>query len=337
MKRIKFLSIFLVLSTMFMFSGCDHDTDTFDGPSLIDQFGPFVVDTDFSASQSTVDFLNGETVFFNAAFNINVNWVVEITGSESGSIKRIEGFSNELNASNATWNGGTTVLPLFTEEEVTAVLTIPEMEDFFATTTIDVLSERTFEGFLFTDFEEEFGVDAFVGNFEFEFTPDTGRDPSFPAEGDFSFRFEGTDNVVPNFFVGLVDFKSTITGNDLLQFPTTVPEDLFFNFFIFSDGGPHGIGIIQFAVDTNDSGAFEDNMDQTFQVSPDIDLSIFEGWKQISYPMSDTGISQSDLEKIVAIRVLLISDMNAQPTPPLEVGFGLDYMIFTEDGPLDLE
>ena len=337
MKRIKFLSICMVLFTMFIFSGCDHDTDTFDGPSLIDQFGPFVVNTDFSASQSTVDFANGETVFFNAEFNINVNWVVEITGSESGSIKRIEGFSNVLDASNATWNGGTTVLPLFTEEEVTAVLTIPDMPGFFANTTIETLSKRSFEGTLFTDFEEEFGIDAFVGNFEFEFTSDTGRDPSFPAEGDFSFRFEGTDNVVPNFFVGLVDFKSTITGNTLLQLPTTVPEDLFFNTFIFSEGGPHGIGIIQFAVDSNDSGAFEDNIDQTFQVTPDIDLAIFEGWKQISYPMSDTGISQADLANIVNIRVLLISDMNAQPSPPLQVGFGLDFMIFTEGGPLDLE
>jgi len=93
--------------------------------------------------------------------------------------------------------------------------------------------------------------------------------------------------------------------------------------------------VIQFAYDTNDNGQFDDGIDETFAVEGDFPLA-HTGWRHFSHPMSATGISQEKLEKIVAIRVLLISDNNAQPTPPLEVGFGIDYMIFTQGAPLQL-
>ncbi len=337
MSNIKVLcvfSLFLILGI----SGCDHDTETFDGPSLVDRFGPFTALSGLTVSQPTVDFAAGETAFFSATFNKNVAWVLEITGAESGSVKRIEGFSSELNASNATWDGGTTDLPLFNAAEVAnAVLTVPEETDFLETATVEALSAKAYDGLLFTDFEEDLGVDAFIGNFEFEFTPETGRQTDNPAQGDSYFLLEGTDNVVPNFFVGLVDLKGEIAGNGTLQFPTTVPEDLYFNYFIYSDGGPHGLAIIEFFIDGNDTGSYELDQDtQTFRIAEDIDLATFEGWKLMSYPMSDTGITQEDLDKVVALRLLMISNMNAQPNPPLQVGFGLDFMIFTEGGPLQL-
>ncbi len=337
MNKLNFLYACLTVFTLLTISGCDHDTETFDGPSLVDRFGPFTVLTGLTASQPTADFAAGETIAFSAEFNKNVNWVLEITGSESGSVKRIEGFSSELNASNATWDGGTTRLPLFKNETATAVLTIPEEDQFMDMTTVEALSSKQYEGLLFSDFEEDFGVDGFVGNFEFEFTPQTGRQTDIPAQGDSYYRLEGTDNVVPNFFVGLVDIKSEVTGSGVLQFPTTVPEDLFFNFFMYSNGGPHGIAIIDFFVDGNDTGTYELDQDtQAFRVPVDIDLATFEGWKQMGYPMSETGITQENLSKVVAIRLLLISNMNTQPNPPLEVAFGVDFMIFTEGGLLEL-
>jgi len=51
--------------------------------------------------------------------------------------------------------------------------------------------------------------------------------------------------------------------------------------------------------------------------------------------MSDTGMTQEELEKIVAIRLILISDLDSQPSPPLPVNFGVDFLSFTVDGPLD--
>ena len=334
MNKINFFYTAMILVLLGL-SGCSHDTETFDGPSLVDRFGPFTSLNDLEVSQPTVDFAAGETVFFTASFNKNVNWVLEITGSESGSVKRIEGFSDGLDASNATWNGGTTNLPLFRDEVCNVILSIPEEPDFIGTETVETLSRRVFEGSLFSSFEEELsGVDLFVGNFEFELIAERRND--FPAEGDSYYVLEGTDNVVPNFFVGLVDIKASSTGNTYLEFPTTVPEDLFFNCFMLSDAGPHGIAIIDFYVDRNDDGVFDQDQDQAFRVTPDYDLSSWEGWLQISHAMSDTGITQEDLEKIVNIRLLLISDMNSQPNPPLQVEFGIDYMIFTGGGPLDL-
>ncbi len=335
-KLFKF-NIILFAFAALLFTACEHETDTFDGPNLVDRFGPFSVLSDLSASQPTVDFGAGETVFFRAAFNKNVNWVLEITGMESGSVKRIEGFSKDVLMENATWDGGTTNLPLFVAEECSVVLTIPEEPDYIGTTTVETLSTKSYanSGVLFTDFETDLGPDAFVGNFEFEFTSSTGRQSDMPAEGNSYFYLEGTDNVVPNFFVGLIDISAAVTGETYVPVSTTVPEDLYFNCFMFSDAGPHGLAIVDFIIDSNDSGAFEDGQDATYRVA-DYDLATWEGWRHISHPMSETGVSQEELEKLVGIRLLLISNMNSQPNPPLAVDFGIDFMIFTNGGPLEL-
>ncbi len=337
MNKINFFYLGFVLLLVLGIGSCKHDKDTFDGPSLVDRFGPFTSLSDLTASQPTVDFAEGETVFFKAEFNKNVAWVLEITGSVSGSVKRIEGFSNILDASTATWDGGTTNLPLFKNEVCNVVLTIPEEPDYLGTTTVETLSGKVYEGLDFSGFEEDLGPNAFVGNFEFEFNSRTGRQDDFPAEGDYYYRLEGTDNVVPNFFVGLIDLKAEIAGSGTFQFDTTVPEDLYFNCFMHSDGGPHGLAIVEFFIDGNGTGTYELDQDtQTFRDPVDINLATWEGWRQISYPMSQTSMTQEDLEKVVAVRLLLISDKNAQPNPPLEVGFGIDFVIFTEGGPLEL-
>lgn len=316
--------------------GCDHETEGFDGPNLVDRFGPFNVITDLGVSQSTVDFAAGETVFFTAEFNKNVSWVIEITGTESGAVKRIEGFDKSITSDNAEWNGGTTDLPFFQAEVCNVVLTIPEEPSFTGTATVEAISTRSYAdaGVLFTDFESDLGVDAFIGDFEFELVAQRRND--IPAEGESYFVMEGTDNVVPNFFVGLVDISSTVTGSTYVNLPTTVPEELYFNCFMYSDAGPHGLAIIDFFFDSNDDGVFVADQDQGFRVPVDYDLATWEGWQLISHPMSETGITQEQLEKLVGIRLLLISNMNAQPDPPLQVDYGIDFMIFTEGAPLEL-
>jgi hypothetical protein len=255
---------------------------------------------------------------------------------ESGAVKRIEGFDRELNAGNATWKGGTTDLPFFRAEMCSVQLLVPEEPAFMDSGEVEVVSTKTYSGSLFTDFETDLGSNVFIGNFEFELTGNTGRQNNMPAaQGDYYFLLEGTDDVVPNFFVGLVDIKSAVTGEAYAPLPTTVPEDLYFNCFIYHDLSPYGIAVIQFITDTNNSGDFEDGQDATFQISGDIPLN-WDGWRHIHHPMSDIGISQAQLEKLVAIRLLLISDMNAQPDPPLQVTYGIDFMTFTKDGPLEL-
>lgn len=325
--------IFLMLGL----GACSHEKETFDGPSLVDRFGPFRVVSELEVSQPTVDFAAGETVFFTAGFNKNVEWVLEITGSVSGSVKRIEGFSSTLDASNATWDGGTTELPLFKTEPCNVVLTVPEEIDFLGTTTVETLSRRTYEGLLFSDFEEELGLNAEIRNFESEFNAQTGLQSDFAGEGNSYFRLEGTDGNLPNFFVGLVDLRGELSGSGTIQFPTTVPEELYFNSFMFSDGGAHGLAIVEFLIDGNGDGIYTLDVDtESFRIPADIDLATWEGWKQFNYPMSQTGITQEDLENVVALRLLLISNMNTQPNPPLQVDYGIDYIIFTEGSELVL-
>ena len=330
------LYTFSLCLLLFFSSSCEHDTDVFDGPNLVDRFGEFMVVSNLAVSQATVDFATGETVFFTAEFNKNVDWVIEITGTESGAVKRIEGFDREINASNSTWTGGTTDLPFFKAEACTVSLLVPEEPSFMNSAEVEVLSSKIYEGSLFTDFEGNVTPHIELGNFEFELTPASGVQDNIPAaQGDFYYLFEGTDNVVSNFFVGLANMSAGITGETYVPLPTTVPENLYFNCFMYADGGPHGIAVIQFAVDSNDSGAYEDGQDATFQVEGDFPLG-WEGWQHINHPMSDVGISQEQLSKLVAIRFILISNMNAQPNPPLQVDFGVDFITFTADAPLEL-
>ncbi len=330
-----------VLSTaliiiFFAFGGCKRDTELFDGPSLIDRFGDFDVLEGFSANRETVSFSEGETVQFAAEFNKNVDWIIEITGQTSGAVKRITGFDRIIEASNATWNGGTTDLPFFREENCSVTLRVPEEPEFLGELEITITSPKQYEGSLFIDFETDPGAAIELGNFEFEFSPQTGRRNDIQAaQGEFYYLLEGTDNVVPNFFVGLINISPSVTGNTYAPVPTNVPSQLHFNCFLWHDAGPHCIAVIQFAYDSNNSGSFEDGVDQVFQIEGDYPLN-HNGWRHIHHTMADVGMNAEQVEQIVAIRVLLISNNNTQPNPPVAVRFGIDYLTFTQGAKLQL-
>ena len=326
----------LLLAGILMLAGCDHETEPFDGPSLINRFGEFAVLDSLRASADAVDFSQGESISFSASFNKEVDWILTITGLETGATKQISGFSNVLEESNSVWEGGTTSLPLFGIEAAAVELLIPSEDSVRLRDTVDVLGRRVYEGVVFTDFEQAFGANASLGNFEFELTNRTGRrNDTVAAQGDWFYYFEGTDNVVPNFFVGLLDISSRVTGQNYIPLPAVSPEELYFNAFLYSDGGPHVIAVVQFIFDSNDSGAFEDGQDRAFQLPGDFPLSR-PGWQHVFHPMSETGISEEQMQKIVAVRLLLISDRNSQPTPPLQVDFGIDNIVFTNGAPLQL-
>jgi hypothetical protein len=328
----------IILGLGFALAGCNHETDIFDGPDLIDRFGEFKVNSGLMVSQPTVDFAGGESVYFTAAFNKNIDWIIEITGMESGAVKRIEGFDKDITVDNSIWNGGTTDLPFFRAEMCSVKLTVPEEPEFMEEAEVEVLSAKIYEGSIFTDFETDQGSLIEFGNYEFELTNESGRRNNIPAaQGEYYYLLEGTDDVVSNFFVGLINVSAGVTGETYVPLPTKDPENLYFNCFLYTEGAPHTIAVIQFVYDTNDNGVFNDGVDETFQVTGDFPLTgKAPGWHQISHSMADVGITQEQLDKLVTIRVLLISDMNSQPDPPLQVSYGIDYMTFTQGGPLEL-
>ncbi len=326
------LPIFL-LPAFFLLS-CQHETDMFDGPSLIDRFGEFQLQDSLSASTSEVDFSAGEQVFFTASFSKQVAWTLRVTGLESGSVKLIEGFDRELNETNASWDGTTTELPLFTTENCLAELIIPEEDSLTISTEVSVSGARVYEGNVITGFEEDLGSSLFLGNFEFELSNSTGITSSLPAgEGDRFYFFEGTDNTVSNFFVGLIRIFPSVNNQTYFEIPSQDPSSVYLNFFLFGDLTPHTIAVVQVFTDANDSGQFEEADDQSFQLDGDFPID-FEGWKQFSFTLDEIGMSEQQISEIVGIQVLLISNMNSQPTPPNPVRFGIDYLTFTKDQPL---
>ena len=325
-----------LLLAIVLFAGCERETGIYDGPLLVDRFGEFELLEPLMASQDEVDFSAGESVYFTASFNKRLDFVLRITGQSTGAVKTYELFDNALNQDNSTWLGGTTLLPFFGVETCSVEMIIPEEDSLTYTIEIEVTGTKEYEGDLFTGFETLPGDNIFFGNFEFELTNNSGRRNNMQAaEGNWHYFLQGTDNVVPNFFVGLIDIKSSITGQTYAPVPTTIPSELYFNCFMWHDGSPLGIAVLQFAYDTNGNGEWDEGIDETFQIEGDFPLN-WVGWRHIYHPMSELEMTEEQVSKIVAIRALLISDLNSQPDPPLQVNYGLDYLTFTEGRELQL-
>lgn len=330
-NQLIYIILAIATSLSVLTSGCSHDTEEFDGPSLLDRFGPFRLVDSLQVSMPEVDFETGQTVFFTASFNKRINWVIQIKGEESGAVKEITGFTKELNAENASWNGTTTDLPLFRAELCEVKLIVPEEDSLTQTAVVTVLTSRVYEGNLMTDFEESSPSIA-VRNFEFEFTSGTGVTGAIPAgQGQKSLLLEGTDGVVDNFFVGLIEVKANITGETFVPMPSTIPEDVYFNAFIYGTGDPYTIAIFDFYADNGDE-IYNANNDQQFTTG-NIDVT-WEGWRQYSIQMSELGISEEQMSQIVGMRAVLISDNSSQPTPRVQVSFATDFWTFTKDQPL---
>ena len=68
---------------------------------------------------------------FSAQFNKPVSWKISIKGQTSKAEKIITGQTKFIDATNATWNGSTTVFPMFKAENCIAQLTIDGVADTF--------------------------------------------------------------------------------------------------------------------------------------------------------------------------------------------------------------
>lgn len=335
MKKIIIYSGTVLLALLVM-TGCQHETDVFDGPSLIDQFGAFRLVEDLAVSQPQADFAMGESAFFTAKFNKNVNWELTITGRESGAVKLIEGLSEELTIENSLWDGGASDAPLFRTEMCDVTLLVPTEDSLLMTAEVEALSGKVYDAITLVDFEKDLGASLFFGNFEFELTAETGiKEDGMAGQGEKYYFFEGTDGVVANFFTGLIRIDPAFDGNTYFPLPNPDPSQVYFNTFLLHDKTPNTIAVVQFFIDTNNDGVFTDGVDQSKQLAGDFPLD-HEGWKLYSHTMEETGITEAEMAKIVMIQVLLISNMNAQPTPPLPVRYGIDFLTFTSGQPLAL-
>jgi len=340
MKFFNTYLIFLFVSAAIV-AGCEHD-DAPDGPNLVDRFGPFTVQDTLTASRDSVDFSAGERVTFGARFNKNVQWEIKIEGLESGAVKFISDFDRFVGPDNASWDGGTTELPFFTTEDCRVTISVPDEDEGYGDTLMVTISGlKVYDGTLLTDFEASPGSDIIVRNFQFELNlAESGRRDAAvipPAQGEFSLAITGSDNAQDP-FVGLIEVYSQLAGNTYLQLPSNNPQETFFNCFIYSDGRPHTIAILELIIDSNENGQFNDVQDGSVSTGP---LPVnWTGWEPYSISLADFGITDSeDMARILLMRVILINDIANnpnQPGPPEEIQFGVDFVTFTQGGPLQL-
>jgi len=311
------------------FWSCQHETDPPDGPNLVERFGPFEVLDSLSLDRTNVDFSAGENVAFSARFNKNIDWVITITGTESGAVKIIEGFDRNLTSANAIWNGTTTILPFFRNELCTVELTVPEAPDYIDSAEVEVIGTRIYNGLLVTDWEDGVnpGFSVFTqsgANMRF----DTVVSPT-SVQGSVFYELSGDVEFADD--LGNISMpKGTFAdGNETLS-----PNSDFVYFNVFARRGPSSVNdifVIQFMEDDDGSGGYNGNGDDLHEfVFQDISSL---NWEQFSIQYSNltttnsAGGGEKNPDRLIQMVILPIG-----LGEPFE-GY-LDYLIFTEGGPL---
>ena len=333
MKNIAILSVLIIVVLL----GCKREEADFVGPSLENIFGEFSILEDFDITNREVDFFAGESTTFTAQFSKEVDWQVRVTGLTTGSVKIIEGFSSILDVTNARWNGTTTELPLFNTETCAVELSIPS-DTISILDTLSIAGTRVAEGLIVADFEN--GIDpAWTGFVQ------SGADMSFnitndivPAQGNGYYDMGGEVNW--DYLIGLIDFPAAAFDGATAYPLNPNPGAVYFNVMLYlPEGINNEIVLFQFREDDNGDGFYTENTEDMFSVELNNDLE--PGWQLISIryadmptlingaPASPLGNGLYEPNKLSKISCLFLAD----PSTGYSQTF-MDYMIFTEDGPL---
>jgi hypothetical protein len=327
----------LLFIGLISFIGCRKENNVFDGPSINETYSTFKVIDPFKVSKNTVDFNAGESVYFSASFNKVVTWQIDIVGSTSKAHKIIEGSGKTINISNATWNGSTTIFPIFAAENCDAKLTIKDIADTFLV-NVQITQAKKIEGLMIADFET--GLNSSWTKFI-----QSGADMDFKVK---------TDSVAPqglkylnmagtvnwDYLIGLIDYPALAYGtNPTFNLPSN-PDDVYFNCLIY--GVPNtnqSIVLFQFKEDENGDGTFNANTEDEYDLEVKVDWS---GWKLVSIkyaeittivngaPATPKGNGLHNPDKIGKISMLHLANPND--------GFAstkIDYIIFTNSKPLE--
>ena len=304
------------------------EIDNTDGPNLTDVYGEFAVLETLDVSQLNADFSAGQNPFFTCKMSKIINWELTITGQTSGAKKTIEGTSNELNASNSSWNGSTTELPIFRAEACDVILTFDgEPDTLFAAITVD--QAKTNAGFLIADFETGWlsGWTSFIqSGAQMDFNVKT--DGTAP-ENDAYYNLQG--EVDWDYLVGLVDFNASAYGGVTLPL-TSNSDNLWFNAMVYGDAAfQNTIMLFRFDEDENEDGSFNATNEDQYSYEFNVD---WVGWRLVSIKYADlvgnpAGGGVLNPDKLNKVSMLHLAD----PVSGLAKS-KLDYLIFTENGPL---
>ncbi len=331
MKKI----ILLIVVSIAIFS-CKRETDTL-GPNLSDIYGEFQVFEAFDVTKTNIDFSTGEVLNFTARFSKTVDWEVRIVGQKSGATKVLTGKSKTLDEITAVWNGSTTVLPMFKTETCNAYLSVPEEGYTDTVKSIVVDSTKVNDGFVVADFENGLNPD-------WEVFKQSGGDMSFfivqnDSAGEANNYYDMGGEVNFDYLIGYIYFPATAYGAPAFPLPSN-PENVYFNVLVYKPIGiTNEIILFQFTEDENGDGIFQDATEDMYSLEL---KNIETGWQTISVkyadlealvngaPANPNGNGIHEPEKLMEVRTLFLAD----PSTGYSQVF-MDYMIFTEDAPLE--
>jgi hypothetical protein len=317
-------------------AGCKVE-DEFDGPSLNDLYGEFAILQGLGISNDNVDFSAGQSTYFTAEFSKNVEWKLEVTGLVSGAKKTLSGFSNKLGSTNAGWDGGASELPMFKIEDCAVELTFSAEQDTLRD-TLSVLGNKIYTGFLISDFESGLnpGWNSFVqsgANMSF-----TIQNSPTSAQGNNAFDIGGTVNW--DWLIGLINMPGSAYGNTTYPLSEN-PNNEYFNVMLYKDPAlSNGIMLFQFREDDNGDGVYSDNAEDLFSMEVQLTEN---GWKLYSSkyadlptlingaPANPIGNGIYEPHKLIQVSMLFLANPSS--------GYAhskLDYLIFTQGGPLSL-
>ncbi|MFN5218091.1 MAG: hypothetical protein ACK5CL_04925 [Sphingomonadales bacterium] len=327
-----------IIPLMLILGSCKREQKQFEGPSLEDLNGPFGMIKPFAASKATVDFSKGETVIFSAEFTKQCDWTITISGDVSKAKKIISGKSRQVTASNAVWDGTTTVLPAFKTEPCKAVLRIDGVKDSFMLTLV-VSGIRVPQGLLIADFETGLNPKWTTFIQSGQFMDFKVKSDAFAVQGKNYLNMAG--KVTWDWLIGLIDFPAFAYGSSTLTL-SSVPEDVYFNCLIYGDTTPNPSRVLfQFKEDDNNNKAWDQNGGDD-QFDKEIIVN-WQGWKLVSFKYSDLihlkngqpapnqGNSRHNSNNIVVLSMLHLAN------PSMGAGrTKIDYLIFTDKAPLQL-
>lgn len=296
MKNIKV--IIALLSLLSVLVACKKYDEDFIGAPL------GMAPDDFSATPLTPnndapDF-RSESVFFNTTFNNAVNWTLMITGQSSGAVKIIKGFSDGLNANNATWNGTTDTTKIFkTGEKVSVALSILGWDQTLNTEiTVGHKKDHGTELGWFENisvnhgsknFQDATGLWWFYSFENNEYDAVEMVDDPLTPQGNYALRLAGHD-ANQSYYIGQVGLSAP-TG--VFNFGPTNLNDFYINLYIKGTGsGTSSSGktkdyklVIQTFEDDNGDGTLQyDGSEDKYLYT--ISLA-YDGWKLHSAKYSD--------------------------------------------------
>lgn len=314
MRKIYIITI--LVSVLFLSCRRDADKLEFLGPAHIMPEEPLLISSD------PVDF--GTPVYFTAALYKSKSWIITITGNTSGATKVINGSSQKITSSNATWDGSSDNALFFSAESCQAVLSFPDTTlTQFVNFTISV--PKTHPGYLISDFETT-GFGSYLGSNTGNYfdTPDQATSTidiysfSPAAQGNKVLRFDCND-VDADYYTGGV-YHNVGTNYGI---PAMNNEDLYLNLLVYGYTG--GNAALSIEVTESDGDKW-----QPAQI-----MINWVGWKLISFKYSQmsnnasTGNIIRETNKINSINI----SMNSIP-PGSNCKALVDYVIFTASTPL---